>query len=115
MTTNAPTREEQMTKAERDMWREFARHNHSVLIDQEHLLLFLDALDAAEERERVLRCAISAYLQALDTISDANDRGRDDSGKRPTDTYAQWLGKDCAYTEALAALRAALAATKGES
>lgn len=52
--------------------------------------------------------AARKYLAALDVICDITDRGQDDSGKRDTPAYREWLAADCAYTEALAALRRAV-------
>lgn len=67
------------------------------------------AKESAElTRLRNIEAKASAYLKALAVISDINDRGRDDSGKRDTPSYAQWLVADCAYTEAREDLRRAL-------
>lgn len=55
-----------------------------------------------------LRTVVLNYLAALARISELNDRGIDDSGKRDTPSYAQWLGADCAYTAALDELKAAV-------
>ncbi len=48
---------------------------------------------------------VRAYLKALDALNDSNERGVDDSGKRPTDSLREWTNLSCAYDEALAALR----------
>lgn len=55
-----------------------------------------------------LRSVVIDYLKALDAISDANDRGMDDRGKRDTPSFRQWLSLDCAYTEQLERLRRAV-------
>lgn len=54
-----------------------------------------------------LKTAAKAYLVALARISDLNDRGIDGSGNRKT-SYGEWLAADCAYTQALEELRAAV-------
>ncbi len=52
-----------------------------------------------------MRKAISRYFAALDKMQDYSERGQDDSGKRDTPSYPQWLIADCEYTEAMAELR----------
>lgn len=55
-----------------------------------------------------LRAAVLAYLIARDEIADLNDRGIDDSGKRDTPSFGQWIAAECRYTEALDNLKAAV-------
>lgn len=52
---------------------------------------------------------VRAYLSALDALHDANERGGDDSGTRPTPTMREWTILSCEHDETLAALRAAVA------
>ncbi len=52
-----------------------------------------------------IRAAIRRYFTALDKMQDYSERGQDDSGKRDTPSYPQWLIADCEYTEAMAELR----------
>ena len=52
-----------------------------------------------------LKEAVLEYLAALSVMQDMADRGQDDSGKRESPSYAQWLAADCRYTEALDCLK----------
>jgi hypothetical protein len=48
-----------------------------------------------------------AFLKAHDVMADMADRGQDDSGKRDTPSYRDWMAADCRYQEAVDAFRKA--------